>query len=114
MDERTVLVINGPNLNLLGEREPEVYGHATLADLEDGCQVAAAALGLTAQDLLRLGIIDAVIDESDGGAHTVGERLAEHLRATLPQLEALGGAELLDKRYAKYRAMGVQTICSRS
>ena len=48
MDERTVLVINGPNLNLLGEREPEVYGHATLADLEDGCQVAAAALGLTA------------------------------------------------------------------
>ena len=47
MDERTVLVINGPNLNLLGEREPEVYGHATLADLEDGCQVAAAALGLT-------------------------------------------------------------------
>ncbi len=75
---------------------------------------AAAALGLTAQDLLRLGIIDAVIDEGDGGAHTVGERLAEHLRATLPQLEALGGAELLDKRYAKYRAMGVQTICSRS
>ena len=75
---------------------------------------AAAALGLTAQDLLRLGIIDAVIDEGDGTARTVGEQLAEHLRATLPQLEALGGTELLDERYAKYRAMGVQTICSRS
>ena len=42
MDERTVLVINGPNLNLLGEREPEVYGHAMLADLEDGCQTSVA------------------------------------------------------------------------
>ena len=56
---------------------------------------AAAALGLTAQDLLRLGIIDAVIDEGDGDARTVGGQLAEHLRATLPQLEALGSAELL-------------------
>lgn len=45
MDERTVLVINGPNLNLLGEREPEVYGHATLADLEDGRQVAPRRSG---------------------------------------------------------------------
>ena len=43
---RTVLIINGPNLNLLGTREPEVYGSRTLADLETACARHARALGL--------------------------------------------------------------------
>ena len=41
----TVYVLNGPNLNLLGAREPETYGHATLADVEKLCRVAAKRHG---------------------------------------------------------------------
>jgi 3-dehydroquinate dehydratase-2 len=37
----TVYVLNGPNLNLLGTREPETYGHATLRDVETACRDAA-------------------------------------------------------------------------
>lgn len=39
-------VFNGPNLNLLGQREPEVYGRDTLADVERRCEQACAELGL--------------------------------------------------------------------
>jgi 3-dehydroquinate dehydratase-2 len=42
----SVLVINGPNLDLLGTRKPEVYGTTTLADVEELCQEAAGTLGL--------------------------------------------------------------------
>ncbi|GAA3603996.1 type II 3-dehydroquinate dehydratase [Marihabitans asiaticum] len=42
---QSVVVLNGPNLNLLGEREPHIYGHETLADVEDLCRVRADALG---------------------------------------------------------------------
>lgn len=42
----SVLFLNGPNLNLLGQRQPDVYGRATLADVEASCAVHAASLGL--------------------------------------------------------------------
>jgi 3-dehydroquinate dehydratase II len=42
----TVFILNGPNLNLLGVRDPSVYGHETLADIEERCLARAAALDL--------------------------------------------------------------------
>jgi 3-dehydroquinate dehydratase-2 len=43
---KTVYVLNGPNMNLLGTREPEKYGRATLADVETLCGTTAARFGL--------------------------------------------------------------------
>lgn len=41
-----ISILNGPNLNLLGMRQPDVYGHDTLADVEANCEKAATELGL--------------------------------------------------------------------
>lgn len=43
----TVFILNGPNLNLLGKRQPEIYGRETLADVETECQEVASKLGLS-------------------------------------------------------------------
>lgn len=40
-DTSPIYVLNGPNLNLLGEREPDIYGHETLADVQAICEAAA-------------------------------------------------------------------------
>jgi 3-dehydroquinate dehydratase II len=45
----SILLLNGPNLNLLGTREPAVYGHASLADIERELSQTATRLGLTLQ-----------------------------------------------------------------
>ena len=43
---RLVYVLNGPNLNLLGQRQPDIYGHETLADVERDCRALALELAL--------------------------------------------------------------------
>jgi 3-dehydroquinate dehydratase-2 len=43
----TIFILNGPNLNLLGKREPGLYGTGTLADIENACAALGKALGLT-------------------------------------------------------------------
>jgi acetyl-CoA carboxylase carboxyl transferase subunit alpha len=71
---------------------------------------AAAALKLTAPDLLHLGIIDGIVPEPDGGAQNDYDRAAELLKETLHRaladLSAISPKDLVDQRYEKYRKMG--------
>jgi len=72
---------------------------------------AAEALKLTAQDLLKMGIIDEVVPESLGGAHRDAQKTAQNVKETinrnLKDLKAKDTDELLKSRYKKFRSMGV-------
>ena len=48
---KTVYILNGPNLNLLGKRQPEIYGHDTLDDVEANCSAVANAAGFAVKVL---------------------------------------------------------------
>ncbi len=61
----SILILNGPNLNLLGTRQPEVYGRTTLADIEAMCRAHAESHGLRidfAQSNHEGALVDAIHD----------------------------------------------------
>lgn len=77
----------------------------------DKAPEAAEAMGITAERLAGLGIVDQVIEEPLGGAHRDMELLCENIRTTLmqqlDQLQALDDEQLLEQRYAKLMSFGV-------
>jgi 3-dehydroquinate dehydratase II len=71
---RTVYILNGPNLNLLGKREPHIYGHETLTDVEAQCRSLAAELELSIefrQSNAEFQIIDWIHDARETAAAIV-------------------------------------------
>lgn len=71
---------------------------------------AAARLCMTAPDLLRLGVVDQIVEEPPGGAHqdpaAAGRAVADALRSALRELEAQAPAQLIDHRYERFRKLG--------
>ncbi|HSQ69145.1 MAG TPA: acetyl-CoA carboxylase carboxyl transferase subunit alpha, partial [Steroidobacteraceae bacterium] len=77
----------------------------------DKKELAAEAMGVTAERLAKLGLVDEVLKEPLGGAHRDPQAMAESLKAALLRhlsvVEALPPEELLERRYARMRGYGV-------
>ncbi len=74
MKAQKILILHGPNLNLLGTREPEVYGSLTLADIEEKLQVLGRSLGVQVQSFQANSegaLIDALHEARDWAAGVV-------------------------------------------
>jgi 3-dehydroquinate dehydratase II len=88
---KPVFVLNGANLNLLGMREPQIYGSATLADIEAMCRERAAELGLGIE--FRQSNSEALlidwIHEAIGAASGIVINPAGHSFTSIPILDAL-------------------------
>lgn len=92
----TILVLNGPNLNLLGVREPQTYGRETLADIEESCLERAAALDL-AVDFRQSNHEGQLIDwiqEARESADAIIINAGAYTHTSIAILDALRAAEL--------------------
>ena len=70
---KTVFVLNGPNLNMLGKREPGIYGGKTLADIAADCKIAGAELGFDVdfRQSNHEGVLVDWLQEAEGNAVAV-------------------------------------------
>lgn len=92
-----LLVLHGPNLNLLGTREPEVYGHTTLADIDAGLAAAAAAQGAELacfQSNHEGALIDRVHQARRDGVRWIIINPAAYTHTSVALRDALAGVEI--------------------
>lgn len=92
---KTIYILNGPNLNLLGLRQPEIYGAETLADVEQRCAALAAELGLSIRFLQsnHEGQIIDWVHESRGSAAGIIINPAAYTHTSIAILDALNAFE---------------------
>lgn len=92
-----IYVLNGPNLNLLGARQPETYGHASLADVERLCRDAAARFGLAVefrQSNHEGAIIDAIHEAHRNKAVGIVINPAGYTHTSIAILDAILGVAI--------------------
>lgn len=92
----TILVLNGPNLNMLGVREPAIYGRETLGDIEAACRERAAGLGLAIEfrQSNHEGELIEWIHEARGSAEAIVINPAAFTHTSVALLDALKLCEL--------------------
>ena len=93
---KPIYVLNGPNLNLLGSREPDVYGHETLEDVRARCEREAAKLGLAVdfRQSNHEGELVAWIQEAREKAAGVIINAGAFTHSSIAMLDALLASEL--------------------
>jgi len=91
-----VLVLNGPNLNMLGLREPEVYGRTTLAEIEKACVADGRRLGLavTCRQSNHEGELVGWIQEARGTAQGLVINPGAYSHTSIAILDALNAVQL--------------------
>lgn len=92
----SVLVLNGPNLNLLGTRQPRIYGSATLRDVEDACQRFADARGfaLAFQQSNHEGALVDAIHAAKGVHDGIVLNAGAYTHTSIALMDAIGSVEL--------------------
>ncbi|HLN25288.1 MAG TPA: type II 3-dehydroquinate dehydratase [Patescibacteria group bacterium] len=91
-----ILVLNGPNLNMLGTRQPEIYGRETLADIEAECRRHADALGLSLdfRQSNHEGVLIDLIQQARGRCSGIIINAGAYTHTSIAILDALLTAEL--------------------
>lgn len=94
---QTIYVLNGPNLNALGTREPEKYGHATLADVETLCRDTAGRFGLAVdfrQTNHEGSLVDAIHEAKQKQAVGIVINPAGYSHTSIAILDAINATQL--------------------
>jgi 3-dehydroquinate dehydratase-2 len=94
---QTIYILNGPNMNLLGTREPEKYGRSTLADVEKLCRDTAARFGIEIvfrQSNIEGELVDWIQEASGNGAAGLAINPAGYTTTSIAILDALLAASM--------------------
>ncbi len=92
----SILILNGPNLNLLGQRQPEIYGTTTLSDIEAACRKKASELGLGIdfrQDNSEGALID-IIHDARGRHDGLILNAGAYTHSSIALMDAISSVEL--------------------
>lgn len=91
-----ILFLNGPNLNLLGTRQPEIYGRDTLTSIEASVQVRAQALGVSVEfrQTNDEGQLVTWIQQAKGAVHAIALNAAAYTHTSIALRDAIAAVEL--------------------
>lgn len=90
----SILILNGPNLNLLGTRQPEVYGNTSLADVEAACRAHAPEVQISFEQSNHEGAMIDAIHSAKGSHDAIILNAGAYTHTSIALMDALASVEL--------------------